>query len=79
MKKSTFYSLVMEKNNIIAKKQDGYNDEYFSYYCRTYNNGTKTWFAIEPSTGLSVATASTRKEAQQKAQFAYWWTYRRAD
>ena len=67
MKKCTFYSQVLNNNKIVAQLQNGYSDGYFNYYCHTYNNGSKTWFAIEPSTGLSITTGNTRKEAQQKA------------
>ena len=63
MKKCKFYSIVMgDKGKPIAKLQDGYQDEYWYYY---HNNAT--WYAIEPSTGLSITTGYTRKEAQQKA------------
>lgn len=64
MKKHIFYSLIysQEKGGAIAQKQDGYTDIYFNYY--KFKN---IWYAIEPSTGLSVATGNTRKEAQRKA------------
>ena len=64
MKKCKFYSLVMGKQHKpIAKQWDGYTDIYFNYYKNEFGQ----WFAIEPSTGLSVVQANTRKEAQYKA------------
>ena len=47
----------------VAKLWEGYTDTYFNYYKNEYGQ----WFAIEPSTGLSVAQANTRKETQYKA------------
>lgn len=64
MKKCKFYSLIMgEEHQPIAKEWNGYTDTYFNYY----KNEVGQWFAIEPSIGLSVAQANTRKEAQHKA------------
>lgn len=65
MKHCTFYSLICEKK-IKAKLQNGYTDGLFNYYCTKYN-GRRTWYAVEPSTGLSVAICNTLKEAAQKA------------
>jgi hypothetical protein len=65
MKHCTFYSLVYD-GKTIAKLQNGYTDGLFNYYCTKYN-GSRTWYAVEPSTGLSVATSNTLKEAAQKA------------
>ena len=68
MKKIKFYSLVNGENGKpIAKLWDGWTDIYFNYYCIKHNNRVNTWHAIEPSTGLSVATGNTLKEAKQRA------------
>lgn len=66
MKHCKFYSLVMEKRPV-AKLQDGYTDGLFNYYCSKYNTKRGIWYAIEPSTGLSVATATTRRDVARKA------------
>lgn len=64
MKKCNFYSLVMgEQGQPVAKEWSGYTDIYFNYYKNEFGQ----WFAIEPSTGLSVTQANTRKEAQKRA------------
>lgn len=65
MKKCTFYSLIYNgKNGAMAKKWDGFTDGTYNYY----KNENNKWFAIEPSTGLSVVYArNTRKECEQSA------------
>lgn len=45
---------------------DGYTDGVYSYYSETCDGKHKTWFAIVPAYGLSVAQGSTRKEVQDK-------------
>lgn len=60
MKKHTFYSLVMgEHGKPVAKEWNGFTDGIYNYYKNEYNK----WFAIEPTTGLSVVYGrNTRKE-----------------
>ena len=62
MKKHTFYSLVYGgKNGPIIKKWDGYTDGRYNYYKNEYSK----WYAIEPTTGLSVINyRNTRKECE---------------
>lgn len=64
MKKHTFYSLVLGANNKpVAQKWNGYTDNIFNYY----RDNSGRWYAIEPTTGLSVLSADTRKAAQMRA------------
>lgn len=67
MKKCKYYSIMMIDCKIIAQAHDGYTDGIFNYHCTKYNNHCGTWYAIEPTTGLSVTTGNTLKEARQKA------------
>ena len=62
MKKATFYSMVREDGQNIAKRQEGYTDGIFNYY----RNGS-TWFVIHPANGLSICTDYTRKAAAERA------------
>ena len=62
MKKATFYSMVRENGENIAKRQEGYTDGTFNYY-----KFGSTWFVIHPINGLSICTYSTRKAAAEKA------------
>lgn len=62
MKKISFYSMVREEGNVIAKLHGGYTDGTYNYYRKE-----RTWFAIHPLNGLSVCTGTTRKEAAEKA------------
>ena len=62
MKKATFYSMVREDGQNIAKRQEGYTDGIFNYY----KNGS-TWFVIHPANGLSICTDYTRKAAAERA------------
>lgn len=48
-----------------AVKHEGYTDGTYNYY--KSENYCNTWYAVEPSTGLSVANAPTRKEAATQA------------
>lgn len=65
MKKYTFYSLVLGNNKKpVAKKWDGFTDGKYNYYKNEYNK----WFAIEPTTGLSIINSrNTRKECVNAA------------
>ena len=65
MKKHSFYSLVLDNNfKPVAKKWDGFTDGKYNYYKNEYNK----WYAIEPTTGLSVINSrNTRKECEQLA------------
>lgn len=64
MKKCKFYSVIAGANGApVAKLWEGWTDIYFNYYKNEFGQ----WFAIEPSTGLSVTQAHTRKEAQKRA------------
>lgn len=66
MKKCTFYSLMRKDNRTQAVKHEGYTDGVYNYY----NNGSARyphWFAIEPSTGLSVVSDYTRKATAEQA------------
>ena len=65
MKKHTFYSLVLGTNHKpIAKKWNGFTDGKYNYYKNEYNK----WYAIEPTTGLSVINSrNTRKDCEQLA------------
>lgn len=62
MKKTTFYSMVREEGEIIAKLQQGYTDGAFNYY----KKGSQ-WLAIHPANGLSICSSYTRKDAAQRA------------
>lgn len=64
MKKCTFYSLIFERKPV-AKLHEGYTDGIFNYYRTKPNAGV--WWAIEPSTGLGVATGTSRKQAATRA------------
>ena len=65
MKKHTFYSLILGTNHKpVAKKWDGFTDGKYNYYKNEYNK----WYAIEPTTGLSVINSrNTRKECEAAA------------
>lgn len=62
MKKTTFYSMVREDGENIAKLHQGYTDGTYNYY-KTGN----MWHAIHPVNGLSIRTGSTRKETAERA------------
>ena len=65
MKKHTFYSLFHGNNEKpIAKKWDGYTDGTYNYYKNEFGK----WYAIEPTTGMSVINyRNTRKECSDAA------------
>ena len=65
MKKHTFYSLLMNGyKKEYAQKWNGYTDGTFNYY----KNEFGYWYAIEPTTGMSVINyRSTRKECENAA------------
>jgi hypothetical protein len=65
MKKYTFYSLIYNgKNGAMAKKWDGFTDGNYNYY----KNEFSKWYAIEPTTGLSVINSrNTRKDCEVAA------------
>lgn len=64
-KKCGFYTIRRDDKTgkPAAQRVDGYTDGIFNYYA----NGSK-WHAIHPVYGLSVAYASSRKAAQDKAR-----------
>lgn len=62
MKKTTFYSMVREDGQNIAKLQDGYTDGIFYYYKKA-----SLWFAIHPTNGLAICSEYTRKAAAERA------------
>ena len=58
MKRISFYTLhKIDARPVEAFQHDGYTDGTYSYY----RNGSRVWFAVDPATGLAVATAETRK------------------
>ena len=61
MKKCQFFSMMREGGKATVKMQNGYTDGEFNYYSpyRGY------WFCIDPQTGLSIASGSTKEKAQQ--------------
>jgi len=62
MKKTTFYSMVREDGQNIAKRQEGYTDGIFNYYKKG-----SSWFVIHPVNGLSICSDNTRKAAAERA------------
>ena len=62
MKKTTFYSMVREDGENIAKLQKGYTDGTYYYYKRD-----SLWLVIHPANGLSICSSHTRKEAAARA------------
>lgn len=63
MNKIQFFTLVRRDGEVKVEYVNGYTDGRFNYYKSSFG----TWFAIEPSCGLSMSQASTRKEAAAKA------------
>ena len=61
MKKCQFFSMICEGGKSTVKMQNGYTDGEFNYYSarRGY------WYCIDPQTGLSIASGSTKEKAQQ--------------
>ena len=62
MKKTTFYSMVREDGENIAKQQKGYTDGTYYYYKKD-----SLWHVIHPANGLSVCSSHTKKEAAIRA------------
>ena len=62
MKKTTFYSMVREDGENIAKLQKGYTDGTYYYYKKD-----SLWLVIHPANGLSICSSHTRKEAAARA------------
>ena len=62
MKKTTFYSMVREDGENIAKLQKGYTDGTYYYYKKE-----SLWHAIHPVNGLSICSYHTRKAAAEHA------------
>ena len=62
MKKTTFYSMVREDGENIAKLQKGYTDGTYNYYKKD-----SLWLVIHPANGLSICSDYTRKEAAARA------------
>lgn len=56
MYKSTFYTMTTEG----IKKQKGYSDGKWNYY------KGDTWYVIDPMTGLSVCSDTSRDNAKDK-------------
>lgn len=63
MKKVQFFTLVRRDGADKVECVNGYTDGRFNYYKCAFGG----WFAIEPSCGLSMSQAHTRKEAAAKA------------
>lgn len=66
--KKSFYTIRRDKGDKVptAHKADGYTDGVFNYY--TIGDKHKIWYAVHPIFGLSVADASSRKDAQALSQ-----------
>lgn len=64
MYKSTFYTMTSDG----IKKQRGYSDNKWNYY-KTFSNEAKInmWYVIDPLTGLSVCSDTSRDKAAKKA------------
>ena len=62
MKKTTFYSMVREDGENIAKLQKGYTDGTYYYYKKE-----SLWLVIHPANGLSICSSHTRQEAAARA------------
>jgi hypothetical protein len=62
MKKTTFYSMVREEDEVIAKLHNGYTDGTYNYYKKD-----SLWHAIHPVNGLSICSSYTRKAAAERA------------
>ncbi len=67
-KKCSFYTIRRDDktDKPAAQQVDGYTDGIYNYYAA--GDKSKQWHAIHPVYGLSVAYASSRKAAQEKAQ-----------
>ncbi len=63
MKKTVFYSMIRKDGQNVAKRQNGYTDGTYNYYKGEFG----TWYAIQPETGLSIYSSSTRKTAAEGA------------
>ena len=63
MKKHQFYSMAIKGGVPVAEPRKGYTDGEYNYY----NAGYKHWHCIEPTTGLSVVTGTSKEHAQQRA------------
>lgn len=67
MKKCKFCSMFScGKNGARVVLHDGYTDGVYNYY-NGGGNSYRGWCAVEPSTGLAVVYANTRKECAAKA------------
>lgn len=64
MKRKVFYTLLICKGKVTPVKVNGYTDGTF-YYCR--HETLKTWHAIIPGYGHSIASAKTRAECARIA------------
>lgn len=66
-KRCTVYTLRRDKTDTAATVHtaDGFTDGLFTYYA--LGDKSKTWHAVHPVYGLSVASATTRKAAQAQA------------
>lgn len=63
MYKSTFYTMTSEG----LKQQKGYSDGKWNYYKGFSNEaGCDRWYVIDPMTGLSICTDSSRDKAKDK-------------
>ena len=64
MNRKMFYTALRHNGEIVAFQVKGYSDGIFYYY---KSNRFRTWHAIHPATGLSVASAHTRCMCQTVA------------
>ena len=63
MKKTEFYTMIMRDGKPSAESVKGYTDGTFWYY---RNADCKTWHAVHPMVGLSVARGNTLHEAASR-------------
>jgi len=65
-KKCSFYTIRRDRNsNPAAHKADGYTDGIYNYY--STGEKSKTWYAVHPVYGTAVASANSRRAAQEQA------------
>lgn len=64
MRKIEFYSAVMRDGKKTVEMQNGYTDGEFNYY----RAGRAHWYCIDPKTGFSVTTGTSKEKAQLNAK-----------
>lgn len=63
LRKCEFFTAWNIRGNVTAEKQCGYYDNYYYYYKNVFNH----WHAIEPLSGLSVASADLLRDCMRDA------------